>query len=69
MHFLIEARYRGAHLVVVSPDYNATAVHSDLWLNPKLQSDAALALAMAQVMITEGLCQQEHRELRPPRRH
>jgi hypothetical protein len=26
MHFLIEARYRGAHLVVVSPDYNATAV-------------------------------------------
>jgi len=52
-HFLTEARYRGAQLVVISPDYNASAVHADLWINPKLQSDPALALAMAQVIVTE----------------
>jgi len=60
MHFLTEARYRGAQLVVIAPDYNATAVHADLWLNPRLQTDAALALAMAQVMITENLCREEY---------
>jgi DMSO reductase family type II enzyme molybdopterin subunit len=60
MHFLTEARYRGARLVVVGPDYNATAVHADLWLNPTIQSDAALALAMAQVMITEKLCKEAY---------
>jgi nitrate reductase alpha subunit len=60
MHFLTEARYRGAHLVVIAPDYNATATHADLWLNPKTQSDPALALAMAQVMITEKLCKEDY---------
>jgi DMSO reductase family type II enzyme molybdopterin subunit len=54
-HFLWEARYRGTRLVVVAPDYNATAMHADLWLNPNVGSDAALALAMAQVIVTEGL--------------
>ncbi len=60
MHFLTEARYRGAHLVVIAPDYNATAMHADLWLNPKLQSDAALALAMAQVIVAEKLYKDDY---------
>src|SRR5512140_583827 len=60
MHFLTEARYRGAQLVLIAPDYNATAMHADLWLNPKTQSDPALALAMAQVMIAEKLCKEEY---------
>ena len=60
IHFLTEARYRGAHLVVVAPDYNATAIHADLWLNPKSQSDVALALAMAQVIIAEKLYKEEY---------
>ena len=55
MHFLTEARYRGARLVVVGPDYNPTAMHADLWLNPRIQSDAALALAMAQMILAERL--------------
>ena len=53
MHFITEARYRGARVVVITPDYNATAVHADLWLNPVVESDPALALAMAQVIISE----------------
>jgi len=55
VHFLWEARYRGAEVVVVSPDYNATAMHADLWLNPRVGTDAALALAMVQVIVEEGL--------------
>ncbi len=60
MHFLTEARYRGATIVVVSPDYNATSVHADLWMNPKIESDAALALAMAQVILSENLHDAEY---------
>ncbi|MFI5394818.1 MAG: molybdopterin-dependent oxidoreductase [Candidatus Binatia bacterium] len=53
-HFLWEARYRGAQVVVIAPDYNATAMHADLWLNPRVGTDAALALSMAQVIVGEG---------------
>ncbi len=60
VHFMIEARYRGARLVVIAPDYNATAVHADLWLNPRVESDPALGLAMAQVIIAEDLLDEEY---------
>jgi anaerobic selenocysteine-containing dehydrogenase len=53
VHFMHEARYRGAKLVVIAPDYNATAVHADLWINVKPESDAALGLAAAQVIVSE----------------
>jgi DMSO reductase family type II enzyme molybdopterin subunit len=55
IHFMHEARYRGAKLVVIAPDYNATAVHADLWINPKPETDAALGLAAAQVIVSENL--------------
>jgi DMSO reductase family type II enzyme molybdopterin subunit len=60
VHFMHEARYRGARLVVIAPDYNATAVHADLWLHPRVGTDAALALAMAQVILAEGLFDAEY---------
>ncbi|MEQ8738196.1 MAG: molybdopterin-dependent oxidoreductase, partial [Hoeflea sp.] len=52
-HFYTEARYRGAKSVVVSPDYSEAAKFSDLWLNPKQGTDAALALAMGHVILRE----------------
>ena len=55
MHFMTEARYRGAKLIVIAPDLNATAIHADLWMNPRVESDPALGLAMAQIIIAEGL--------------
>jgi DMSO reductase family type II enzyme molybdopterin subunit len=55
VHFMHEARYRGAKLVVIAPDYNASSVHADLWINPKPESDAALGLAAAQLILSEGL--------------
>jgi DMSO reductase family type II enzyme molybdopterin subunit len=54
-HFMWEARYRGATVVSIAPDYNASSVHADLWLNPRIGTDAALGLAMAQVIISEEL--------------
>jgi steroid C-25 hydroxylase alpha subunit len=55
VHFMWEARYRGATIVSIAPDYNASSIHADLWLNPRMGTDAALGLAMAQVIISENL--------------
>lgn len=54
-HFLSEARYNGARVIAISPDFNASAVHADRWISVRPGTDAALALAMAQVIISEGL--------------
>jgi DMSO reductase family type II enzyme molybdopterin subunit len=53
-HFLHEARYRGAQLVAIAPDYNQSAIHADLWLSPRPGTDAALALAACHVIVEEG---------------
>ncbi len=60
VHFMHEARYRGARLVVIAPDYSPSAIHADLWLNVKPETDAALGLACAQVMIEEKLFKPEY---------
>ena len=53
-HFIYEARYHGTQVVNISPDYNASAVHADLWVPVEPGSDAALALAMCRIIIDEG---------------
>ena len=50
-HFLNEARYRGTTLVCVSPDYSPSAIHASLWVNPRVGSDAALALGLARTLL------------------
>ncbi len=52
-HFMTEARYRGAKVTVVSPDYAEATKFADLWLNPKQGTDAALAMAMGHVILRE----------------
>ncbi len=54
-HFIMEARYNGARVITVSPDYSASAIHADQWVPVKVGTDAALGLGMAQVMIAEGI--------------
>lgn len=46
-HFLYEARYSGAELVVIDPQYSATTIHADQWLPIASGTDAALALCTA----------------------
>ncbi len=52
-HFMAEARYRGTKVVTVSPDYSEASKFADLWLHPKQGTDAALALAMGHVILSE----------------
>ncbi len=54
-HFISEARYRGATVVAIAPDYNASSVSADLFVPVRPGTDAALALSMCQVIISEEL--------------
>lgn len=54
-HYVAEGRYRGAEVVTIAPDYSPSAVHADYYLGVAPGTDAALALAMARVVIDEGL--------------
>ncbi|MCZ7528506.1 MAG: molybdopterin-dependent oxidoreductase [Acidimicrobiia bacterium] len=58
-HYLTEARYRGAEIVLVSPDVSPSHVHADLHVPVRPGSDPALALAMARVIVEEGLVDEE----------
>ena len=50
-HFAMEARYRGATLVTVSPDLSPSAIHASLWVNPRPGTDAALALGLVRALL------------------
>jgi DMSO reductase family type II enzyme molybdopterin subunit len=54
-HFIHEARYRGAQVVVIAPDMNQSTPHADLWMPIRPGADAALAMAACQVVVEEGL--------------
>lgn len=45
-HYLWEGKYNGAKVVVISPEYNATAIHADLWVPVKAGYDGHLALSI-----------------------
>ncbi|MGN6362002.1 MAG: molybdopterin-dependent oxidoreductase, partial [Thermomicrobiales bacterium] len=50
----VEARKRGARLIVVDPRRAGAATKADLWLRVRPGSDGALALGIANVMIARG---------------
>ncbi|MGC8659644.1 MAG: nitrate reductase subunit alpha, partial [Desulfomonilaceae bacterium] len=52
-HFFTEARYRGAKVVGIAPDYSEYAKFSDYWLPVKAGTDSALAMAMTFVILKE----------------
>ncbi len=52
-HWMTEARYRGQKVVAVSPDYADNVKFADDWLAPRPGTDAAIALAMGQVILQE----------------
>ncbi|MBW2597204.1 MAG: nitrate reductase subunit alpha, partial [Deltaproteobacteria bacterium] len=52
-HFFTEARYRGAKVAAVAPDYAEYVKFADTWLPAKAGTDAALAMAMTHVIIKE----------------
>ncbi|HEX5428652.1 MAG TPA: nitrate reductase subunit alpha, partial [Pedococcus sp.] len=52
-HWMVEARYRGQKVVVVSPDYADNVKFADEWLAAAPGTDAALAVAMGHVVLKE----------------
>jgi anaerobic selenocysteine-containing dehydrogenase len=54
-HYISEARYKGAEVVTIAPDFSPSAAHADYHLPVRPGADAALALAMCQVIVEEGL--------------
>jgi nitrate reductase / nitrite oxidoreductase, alpha subunit len=52
-HWMVEARYRGQKVVVVSPDYSDMVKFGDEWLPAQPGTDAALAMAMGHVILRE----------------
>ncbi len=52
-HFFTEARYKGTKTVSVTPDYSEVAKLTDIWLNPRQGTDAAMAMAMGHVVFKE----------------
>ncbi|MBI4693936.1 MAG: molybdopterin-dependent oxidoreductase [Gammaproteobacteria bacterium] len=53
-HFYTEARYGGARIISITPDYNPSAMKADLWIPIKPGTDAALALAVCREIVFGG---------------
>ncbi|MDL9944936.1 nitrate reductase subunit alpha [Gordonia sp. ABSL11-1] len=56
-HWMAEVRYRGTKVVTVSPDYADNTKFADEWLPAQAGTDAALAMAMGHVILTEYFVQ------------
>ncbi|KAA0236260.1 MAG: Chlorate reductase subunit alpha [Acidimicrobiales bacterium] len=54
-HYISGSRYSGGTVVTIAPDYNASAVNSDMFVPVTPGTDAALALAMCNTIVEEGL--------------
>ncbi len=54
-HYITEARYHGAEVVNIAPDYNPSSLHADRFVPVQPGTDAALALGMCQTIVEEGL--------------
>lgn len=56
---MMEAKTRGAKLIVVDPVFSETACKADVWLQLRPGTDAALALGMLNVIINEEIYDKE----------
>jgi DmsA/YnfE family anaerobic dimethyl sulfoxide reductase A subunit len=57
--YLAQARENGTRIISIDPSYSdSTATFADQWIPIRPGTDAAMAIAMAYVMMTEGLADQ-----------
>ena len=54
IHYLLEARYRGAKIIAVAPDKNPTCQFADIWVPIDWSADPALWLGVAKILIDKG---------------
>ena len=50
-HFVYEARYNGAKLCVISPDFNSSSIHADQFVPIQPGTDAMLAMGLAKLLV------------------
>jgi DMSO reductase family type II enzyme molybdopterin subunit len=58
-HFVWEGKYNGAKIIVITPEFNATAKSADLWIPVKAGSDNILAMSVIQVILDQKLYKPE----------
>ncbi len=56
---IMDARQRGAALIVIDPYFSETAAKADIWLQIRPDTDMALALAFLHVVVSENLIDKE----------
>jgi DMSO reductase family type II enzyme molybdopterin subunit len=54
-HYLWEGKYNGSKIIVITPEYNATCVHADLWVPVKAGFDGHLAMSVIHQIVTKKL--------------
>lgn len=54
-HYIWEAKWNGARVVSVAPDYNPSSIHADLWIPVEPGTDPHLSMSFINVIIEEGL--------------
>jgi DMSO reductase family type II enzyme molybdopterin subunit len=54
IHYLLEARYRGAKIIAVAPDKNPSCQFADIWVPVDWSADPALWLGVAKILIDNG---------------
>ncbi len=59
-HFAWEAKYNGAKVACISPDYNSSSIHTDQYLRINPGTDAVLALAVCRYLIENNLHHEDY---------
>lgn len=54
-HFVWEGKYNGAKVIVITPEFNATASHADLWIPIKSGTDNFLAMSIINELIEQKM--------------
>lgn len=58
-HYLWEGKYNGSKIIVITPEFNSTAIHADLWVPVKPGFDGHLALSVIERIIKKKLYKPE----------
>ena len=58
-HYLWEGKYNGAKIIVVTPEFNSTAIHADLWVPVRPGYDGHLALSILHHLVHGRLFKEE----------
>jgi steroid C-25 hydroxylase alpha subunit len=59
MHYVLEARYRGAKIIAVAPDKNPSCQFADIWVPINWSADPALWLGVSRILIDNGWIDRE----------